>query len=103
MSGRATVRSLVVWCPDWPVVAAGIAPDVPAAVLHANGGVACAAAARTDGVHPGLRRREAQSRGPALTVVDHDVDRDARAFEPVVAAFEAVTPRVEIARPGQCT
>ena len=103
MSGGQTVRALVVRCPDWPVAAAGIGPGVPAAVLHANRVVACSPAARDDGVRPGLRRREAQARCPALTVVDHDPDRDARAFEPVVAAVEAVTPRVEITRPGQCT
>lgn len=44
----AAPRTLVVWCPDWPV------------------------------------------------------GRDARAFEPVVAAVEVLTPRVEILRPGVC-
>jgi hypothetical protein len=26
---------MVVWCPDWPVVALGVPPDVPAAVVFA--------------------------------------------------------------------
>ena len=50
----------------------------------------------------GLRRREAQSRCPGLVVVEHDPARDARAFEPVVAAVEAFCPGVEVVRPGVC-
>ncbi|MFY1637497.1 DNA polymerase Y family protein [Solwaraspora sp. WMMB335] len=103
---RPPTRALVVWCPDWPVVAAeivdGVAATGPVAVLHANRVVACSEAARADGVHPGLRRREAQSRCPGLTVVDHDLSRDARAFEPVVAAVEQIVAGVEVLRPGVC-
>jgi protein ImuB len=96
------VRTLVVWCPDWPVAAAGAAPDEPAAVLFANRVMAASPAARAEGVVPGLRRREAQARCPALAVLDHDPARDARAFEPVVVALEALTPRIEISEPGRC-
>ena len=96
------VRTLVVWCPDWPVVAAGVTSDQPAAVLFANRVVAGSAAARAEGVRRGLRRREAQARCPDLLVIDHDPARDARAFEPVVAALEACAPGVEIVRPGVC-
>jgi protein ImuB len=94
------VRTTVVWCPDWPVVAAGVAPAEPGAVLHANRVVASSAAARAAGVGRGLRRREAQARCPELAVHDLDPARDARAFEAVVAAVEAFTPLVEITRPG---
>ena len=96
------MRTLVVWCPDWPVVAAGVAPDAPAAVLRAGRVVAASPAARVEGVAPGQRRREAQTRCPALLVLDHDPSRDARAFEPVAAALEAITPRIEISEPGRC-
>ncbi|GAC1517931.1 MAG: DNA polymerase Y family protein [Acidimicrobiales bacterium] len=96
------LRTLVVWCPDWPLVAAGIHPDVPAAVFHANRVVACTAGARAEGVTRGLRRREAQGRCPELGIEQLDPGRDARAFEPVVAAVEAFTPRVEVTRPGAC-
>ncbi len=89
----------MVCCPDWPVVAAGVA-TVPAAVVFANRVVACSAAARADGVKVGLRRREAQGRCPELVVVEQDPGRDARAFESVVTAVEAFTPRVEVVRPG---
>ena len=90
------------WCPDWPVTAAGIDAETPAAVVFANRVVACSAGARGEGVKRGLRRREAQGRCPELVILEHDPGRDARAFEPVVAAVESLTPRVEIVRPGLC-
>lgn len=99
-------RTLLVWCPDWPVIAAGIVEgaDVhgPVAVLSANRVVACSEVARAEGVRRGLRKREAQGRCPRLTVVEHDPGRDARAFEPVVAAVEELAPGVEVVRPGAC-
>jgi protein ImuB len=102
----AAVRTMFVWCPDWPVIAAeiveGVSAHDPVAVLHANRVIACSPAARAEGVHRGLRKREAQSRCPWLAVVDHDVGRDARAFEPVVAAVEDVAAGVEVVRPGAC-
>ncbi|MFG2100491.1 DNA polymerase Y family protein [Micromonospora echinaurantiaca] len=100
------MRTLLLWCPDWPVLAAEIVEGVPAtdpvAVLHANRVVACSERARAEGVRRGLRRREAQGRCPQLTVVDHDPGRDARAFEPVVAAVEELVAGVEVVRPGSC-
>lgn len=100
------VRTLLVWCPDWPVIAVEIVEGIPAsgpvAVLHANRVIACSEAARAAGVRRGLRKREAQSRCPRLTVVEHDPDRDARAFEPVVAAVEEMAVGVEVVRPGAC-
>jgi len=95
-------RVLAVWCPDWSVAAAGRAPHEPVLVLHANRVVSASAAARADGVVCGLRRREAQGRCPAAEVMTHDPARDARAFEPVVTALEALTPRIEVADPGRC-
>ncbi|MET7822130.1 DNA polymerase Y family protein [Micromonospora zamorensis] len=99
-------RTLLLWCPDWPVLAAEIVDGVPAtgpvAVLHANRVVACSERARAEGVRRGLRKREAQGRCPQLTVVDYDPGRDARAFEPVVAAVEELVAGVEVVRPGAC-
>ena len=95
---------VVVWCPDWPVVAGmvaeGLAAQNPVAVVAANRVVATTAAARAQGVRRGQRRREAQGRCPELVVLADDPDRDARAFEPVVAAVEALAPGVEVVRPG---
>jgi len=96
------VRTMVVWVPDWPLVAAGVDAHEPAAVVVANRVVACTAAARAADVRRHMRRREAQARCPSLVVLDHDPDRDARAFEAVVLALEALTPRIEITRPGRC-
>jgi protein ImuB len=97
-------RVVVLWCPDWPVMAGmnaeGLAVQTPAAVVAANRVVACSAAARAQGVRRGQRRREAQGRCPELAVLADDPDRDARAFEPVVAAVETLAPGVEVVRPG---
>jgi protein ImuB len=100
------MRTLMLWCPDWPVIAAGITEGLsvhqPVAVLHANRVLACSPAARGEGVRRGLRKREAQGRCPELVVLEHDPGRDARAFEPVVAAVEELAPGVEVVRPGAC-
>jgi protein ImuB len=97
-------RVLALWSPDWPVTAAAMAahvpPHRPAAVIVANRVLACSAVARAQGVRRGLRRREAQARCPDLAVLERDPDRDARAFEPVVAAVEELAPGVEVVRPG---
>ncbi len=90
----------VVWCPDWPVVSWGVPLDEPAAVLVANRVVATTPAARESGVALGQRRRDAQGRCPELAVLDRDIDREARLFEPVAAALDAITPRVEVTGPG---
>jgi protein ImuB len=101
-----SARTLLVWCPDWPVIAAEIVEGVPASapvvVLHGNRVLACSEAARAEGVRRGLRRREAQARCPQLIAVADDPARDARAFEPVVAAVEDVAVGVEVIRPGAC-
>lgn len=97
-------RRLVIWCPDWPVVAAAraaeLGPLAPAAVFAANRVVACSGTARGSGVRRGMRRREAQGRCPELVVCEHDPARDVRLFESVVAAVEELMPGVEVVRPG---
>ncbi len=97
-----TVRTAVVRCHRWPLVAAGAGPQEPAAVLFSNRVVSATPAAEAAGVAVGQRRREAQGRCPSLTVIDRDDSRDARAFEPVIRAVEAFTPRIELTRPGTC-
>jgi protein ImuB len=95
---------LVVWCPDWPVVAASMSAalpaDTPVAVVAANRVLACSAMARESGVRRGLRRREAQSRCPELVVFANSPERDARSFEPVAVAVEQLAPGIEIVYPG---
>lgn len=102
------VRSLVLWIPDWPVVALRSAPVADGlegdavAVLEAGVVAACTPAARAAGVRRGQRRRDAQARCPRLRVVPADPDRDRRAFEPVLAAVEQLAPGVQPLRPGLC-
>jgi protein ImuB len=89
---------------DWPAVAAAAAAGLPAtspiAVTLANRVIACSSAARAVGVRRGLRRREAAARCPQLHAVAADTDRDARFFEPVIAAVDELVPRAEVLRPG---
>jgi protein ImuB len=95
-------RTMVLSVADWPVVAAGIAPDQPAVVVDGNRVVSVSAAARAAGVRAGLRRREAQARCPEVLIVPADSARDAREFEPVVAAISEICPRLEVSDPGRC-
>lgn len=93
-------RTLVVHCPDWPVLASDPEPAAPVIVVKANRVVAASMAARSAGIEVGLKRRESQRRCPAVVVVDHDPGRDARAFEPVASSLDAITPGVEVSEPG---
>jgi protein ImuB len=102
----AVTRAIVLWCPDWPVIAAQQAFDLdvglPLALVDKGVVFACSEAARADGVKRGLRMREAQARCPQLEVVSYDPVLDARAFEPVLAAIEEIAPGVQSLRPGTC-
>ncbi|SFQ28605.1 protein ImuB [Amycolatopsis rubida] len=82
------------------IAAAGLPVAAAAAVVHGSRVVACSAAARAAGVRRGMRKREAQSICPELTMFAHDPDRDGRMFEPVAAAVETVAAGLEIVRPG---
>lgn len=103
----APPRVIVVWCPDWPVVAAmrqaDLGPDAAVALIEKNLVFASSSAARAEGVQRGLRLREAQARHPALHVLDYDQALDSRAFEPVIAGIEQLTPGVQVLRPGVFT
>ncbi|WP_260852668.1 DNA polymerase Y family protein [Curtobacterium pusillum] len=97
-------RTIVLWCPDWPVIAAaraaGSPPDHPFALVAKGQVYASSASARQQGVVRGLRVREAQARCPELVVQSYDDALDHRAFEPVIRAVEAAVPGVEVVRPG---
>ena len=103
---RQVTRAIVLWCPDWPVIAARqrleLPADVPLALVEKGMVFACSSHARADGVTRGLRVREAQSRCPQLEIVLYDPVLDARAFEPVLTAIEEITPGVQAVRPGTC-
>ncbi len=94
------MRTLVVLCPDWPVIATAASADETVAVIAANRVTATSPAARAEGVEVGLRRRDAQRRCPGLHIVDPDPDRDARVFASIAALVDQFTPRVELSSPG---
>ncbi len=96
------MRAMVVWVPDWPalVCLADHPAQTPLAVFDKNVVLACTPAARAQGVRRGMRRRDAQSRCPALVVCDHRPEADARAFEQVLTTIEELSPGVAPLRPG---
>ena len=100
------VRTMVVWCPDWPVVATAaleqISADESIAVIEKGLIYACSETARADGVRRGLRLREAQARSPRLRDFPLDPVRVNRAFEPFISALEEMSPHVQIVRAGSC-
>ncbi len=98
-----SVRTLVVNVPHWPLLAAGVDPHTPAAVVRANRVVDRTPAAADHRVEVGMRRRQAQGLCPDLEILDHDPDRDARAFEEVLVALEYFTPRLEVLTAGMCS
>ena len=104
--GPGPSRVMVVWCPDWPVLAAaaelGLTVSAPVAVIEAGAVHACSELARHDGVRRGMRRRDATAHCPELVLVPHSPERDARAFETVLGAIEQVSASVTPIRPGLC-
>ena len=98
------MRVLVVWCPDWSVVAAleeaGGSPRSPAAVLSRQ---------RRRGVQrPGPRRGRTprasavatpRPAAPSCVLLPANPDRDARAFEPVLASGRGAASRRGVAAP----
>jgi protein ImuB len=103
MDVEPAARTLCVWCPDWPVVAArrSTAPhEGPVVVVDRQRVRAASAEARSEGVRIGHRRREAEAACPGVVVLELDLAGEARVFEPVARAVEAITPRLVVDRPG---
>ena len=98
------VRTLCIWCPDWPVVAARrseAAPEVgPVAIIERGRVRSASADARAEGIRIGYRRREAEAACPGIVVLDVDPACEVRVFEPIARAVEMITPRVVMDRPG---
>ncbi|NRD07619.1 DNA polymerase Y family protein [Rathayibacter agropyri] len=99
-------RTILVWCPDWPLLAAaadaGLGAEQPLALTEKSLVFASSPAARAEGVRRGMRIREAQSRCTGLAVLPYDPVLDHRAFEPLMQALEEITPGVQLIRPGLC-
>jgi len=98
----SSARTLVAWCPDWPVVAVGADAATPAAAVSGGRITACTAAARESGVRRGQRLRDAQRHCPGLAAHAEDPEGEARCFEQVATMIESFCPRVEVVRPGLC-
>jgi protein ImuB len=100
------IRTIALWCPDWPVhaVTSDQKLDQGTAIALIDRGMvfACSERARAEGVRRGIRVREAQARCPGLVVFPYDPLLDARIFEPVVTAIEDLMPGVQLLRPGTC-
>jgi protein ImuB len=100
------MRTIVLWCPDWPVRALMraelVSPQAPVALIEKGLVFACSKAARVDGVRRGLRVREAQARCPQLVQHPYDPAFDVRSFEGVLTAIEQLMPGVQSIRPGMC-
>ena len=102
-------RSMVLWIPDWPIIASlrvralpGTADtaDAPLALIEKGIVFACSASARIEGVQRGLRVREAQARCTDLIVRPYQQQLDSRTFEPIIASIEELMPGVQLVRPG---
>ena len=102
----APIRTIVLWCPDWPITAVsrvrGLAADAPVALIDSSVVFACSGAARRDGVRRGMRMREAQASCPELLVFPYEQAIDIRSFEPVLEAIEETMPGVQLLRAGTC-
>lgn len=98
----SAVRTLALWCAQWPAVCVGRPPDVPVAVLVANRCISVSPGAAVQGVQVGLRRREAQARCPSLELHDRDEQLEARFFEEVLSELEGIAPRLEVLEAGRC-
>ena len=105
-SASPITRTMVLWCPDWPVTAAiqahSLPADSPLALIEKGRVFACSASARLEGVKRGLRLREAQARVPELIVQAYESAHDNRAFEAVIDVIEEIMPGVQLLRPGMC-
>ncbi|MBK4346896.1 DNA polymerase Y family protein [Lacisediminihabitans changchengi] len=107
-------RTILLWVPDWPVIAAGrsetvlrahpgaAAADARLALIDRGEVFACSAAARAQGVRRGQRVRDAQARCSDLIVLPYESQLDLRAFEPVLEVIEETMPGVQLLRPGTC-
>ncbi len=105
-SMRTMTRTMVLWCPDWPIVAVrrskDLPEDAPIALVEKGEVYACSATARAEGVRRGQRMRDAQARCPGLTVLPAEQAVEARVFAPIVEAIERTMPGVQVIRPGLC-
>lgn len=90
------------WFPEWALQRPDVSPDDPTVVVDGSPPrvVASSADVRARGVESGMLRRQAEAMVPSATVLERDGGEEARRFEPVISAVEALVPRVEVVEPG---
>lgn len=99
-STTSVTRVAVIYCADWPAVAASDSAGALHAVIHAQRVIACTPRAAEAGVRIGMRRREAQGVCPQVVISTHQPERDRMLFEPIVRAVVEVVPLVEVSESG---
>lgn len=100
-------RSLVLWVPGWPVVAAQWHDDVPearvgdpVAIVHKGVVLECSPEASSAGVRRGIKRRDAQMRCPNIVLVAHSAQRDRSVFDRVIIGLQDTVPHHTLLSPG---
>ena len=89
------------WYPTWALTKPDISHNsLTQAIDESNKVIARTPEAAERGVVVGMARRSAEAICPEIVTVVADPGADYRRFEPIVAAIEAVVPKVEIAHPG---
>ncbi|HDK44964.1 MAG TPA: DNA polymerase Y family protein, partial [Actinobacteria bacterium] len=88
-------RTLCVWFPDWSLRRPDVPSERPCVVIDGdNRVVAVNDVAMRKGAVVGMRRSEAEVLCPGGVTLTQDPGAEAAIFEPVVAAIEALIPRV---------
>lgn len=100
-------RSIVLWCPRWPVVAAyrddscaEASPREPLAITHGGVVVECSEDAARAGVRLGMKRREAHTVLPSLILIPQDEHRDRAVFDRVLRELTEYVPQHAVLGPG---
>lgn len=96
------MRLLVLWIPDWPVTchAVDLPPGSAGAVVVRDRIEYATERARRAGVRSGMKEAVARYLCPELICLPHDPDREGRAFNTVLDAFDSVAAKVSCLRPG---
>lgn len=100
-------RTLVLWVPAWPLVAAQCDDELPEAVpgvalaLMRHGAVVeCSPEASAAGVRVGMKRRDAQMRCQGLIVLPDSPERNRRMCDQVLLALRDTVPHHTLVEPG---
>ncbi len=100
-------RTLVLWIPEWPVIAAQCDDELPGAVrgaalalIHKGAVVCCSPEASASGVRVGMKRRDAQMRCPGLSVLPDSPERNRRVFDQVLLALQDTVSQHTLVEPG---